>query len=100
MTTLVIPESPAELEEMVSDGPRMQAVIADGKFGEFINAYQARVATKAPELTAEIKEQIQLGFAEWMKDLGAKDAPPVDMTPGPQARPRIEGIQSLSLIHI
>jgi HK97 family phage major capsid protein len=94
VTITAIPTAPAELEEMLNDGTRMKNVLADGQFPEFIKKYQASVATKAPDITAEVREQIQLGFAEWMKASGAVDAPPVDMTPGPQATPRVEGFQT------
>ena len=96
MTTIAIPTAPAELEEWLHDGDRMKNVLAEGAFPEFIKNYQTAVAKKDPDIRAEVREQIQLGFAEWMKASGAKDdeVPPVDLTPGPAATPRIQGIRS------
>ena len=96
MTTIAIPTAPAELEEWLHDGDRMKNVLAEGQFPEFIKSYQANVAKKDPDIKAEVREQIQLGFAEWMKNHGAddKNLPPVDLTPGPAATPRIQGFQS------
>jgi len=93
--TITIPEAPHELEEMLNDGAKMQAVFKEGQFGDFVRAYQNTVAKKNPDIKAEVKEQIQLGFAEWMKESGVKngDAPPVDLTPGSAAQPRVQGYQ-------
>lgn len=93
--TITIPEAPHELEEMLNDGARMQAVLKEGQFGDFIKQYQAKVAKKDPDIKAEVKEQIQLGFAEWMKESGVKngDAPPVDLTAGPAGQPRVRGYE-------
>ncbi len=92
--TITIPEAPHELEEMLADGKRMKAVFDEGQFGDFVKAYQNKVAKKAPDITAEVKEQIQLGFAEWMTENGVRkgDAPPVDLTNGPAAQPHIHGL--------
>jgi len=88
--TVTIPEAPHELEEMLSDGPKMQKVFAEGKFGDFVKAYQGIVAKKNPDIKAEIAEQVQLGMAQFMKDNNEKAGiPPVDLTPGPAAQPRV-----------
>lgn len=94
--TITIPEAPHELEEMLNDGPRMQAVFKENLFGEFVRAYQNKVAKKDPDLQAQIQEGIQLGMAEFLKANGgdAKDTPPVDLSPGPAALPRVKGLTS------
>lgn len=94
--TITIPEAPHELEEMLNDGPKMQAVFKDGLFGDFIKAYQNKVAKKDTDIEAQIREGVQLGMAEFLKNNGGDpaDAPPVDLTPGPGAMPRVKGLTS------
>jgi len=88
--TVTIPEAPHELEEMLSDGAKMQDVFKEGKFGDFVKAYQNKAAKKDPDIKAQIAEQVQLGMAQFMKDNNEKaGAPPVDLTPGPAAQPRV-----------
>lgn len=94
--TITIPEAPHELEEMLNDAPRMQAVFKENLFGEFVKAYQNKVAKKDPEIQAQIAEGVQVGIAEFLKNNGGDpaDAPPVDFTPGPAAMPRVRGLSS------
>jgi HK97 family phage major capsid protein len=88
--TITIPEAPHELEEMLSDGAKMQAVFKEGQFGDFVKAYQSASAKKNPDIKAEIAEQVQLGMAQFMKDNNEKAGiPPVDLSPGPAAQPRV-----------
>ena len=91
MTTTAIPTTSAELEEWMNDGERMKNVLKEGKFKEFVGNYQIANAKKNPDIKAEIAEQVQLGMAAFMKDNGADkgDVPPVDLSPGPAAQPRV-----------
>jgi HK97 family phage major capsid protein len=90
VTTTAIPTTSAELEEWMNDGERMTNVMKEGKFKEFVNAYQGANAKAAPDIRAEIAEQVQLGMAQFMKDNGEKAGiPPVDLSPGPAAQPRV-----------
>lgn len=94
--TTAIPTAPHELEEMLNDGARMTSVIKEGKLGDVIAAYQKNIADKQPDLQAQINEGIQVGMAEFLKNNGgdAKNAPPVDLSPGPAALPRVKGLTS------
>jgi HK97 family phage major capsid protein len=96
MTGIAIPEAPAELEDMLTDGARMTAILKEGRLGDVIKAYQKNIAAKDPDIQAQIREGVQLGMAEFLNASGgeAKDAPPVDMSPGPSARPYIKGLTS------
>lgn len=90
MTTIAIPTTSAELEEWMHDGERMTNVLKEGKFKEFVGNYQAANAKADPDIRSQINEGIQLGMAEFLKSNGEKgDAPPVDLTPGPAAAPRV-----------
>jgi HK97 family phage major capsid protein len=94
--TITIPEAPHELEEMFNDGAKMTTVIQEGKLLDVIKAYQNKVAKKDPDIQAQIAEGVQLGMAEYLASHGGdpKDAPPVDLSPGPQATPYIKGLTS------
>lgn len=94
MTTTAIPTASAELEDMLSDPARMQALFEEKRFGEFVHAYQAASEKKNPDIKAEIAEQVQLGMAAFLKETGEKaGVPPVDLTAsmssGPAAQPRV-----------
>lgn len=90
MTTTAIPTTSAELEEWMNDGERMKNVLKEGRFKEFVGNYQSASAKTSPDIRAEIAEQVQLGMAQFMKDNGEKaGVPPVDLTPGPAAKPRV-----------
>src|SRR4249920_1133595 len=86
--TLPIPQTAAELEEMLGDTKRMKPVYEamqngdTGDFIEIIRAYAATQARKDPDIAAQVKEQVQLAVAEMYReneDTGGK--PPVDLTP-------------------
>lgn len=95
MTALAIPTSAAELEEFLADDTKLKAVFEAGRFGDFTRAYANAATRKDPEIAAQIREQIELGFANYLKDnpAGANTgAPPVDLSPGPNARPVVQGV--------
>ena len=92
MTITAIPTTSAELEEWMHAGERMTDVLKEGKLGEFIGSFQAANAKKNPDIKAELAEMVQLGFAEFMKNNAADQKagiPPVDLSPGPAAQPRV-----------
>jgi len=93
--TITIPEAPHELEEMLADGAKMQAVAKEGKLLDVVKAYQKTIAKKDPEIQAQIREGVQLGLAEYLDKhgVGEKDRPPVDLSNGPAATPRIRGAE-------
>lgn len=93
--TTAIPTASAELEEMLGDSTKMQALFEEKRFGEFVNAYQSASAKKNPDIKAEIAEQVQLGMDRFLKDNSEKaGVPPVDLTAGltggPAAQPRVQ----------
>lgn len=74
-TTIPIPTSADELEEMLTDG-RVGDMFADGKptaeFGEFIRNYASALQGKNTELAARVREETQLVLDEWLKGNGDK----------------------------
>lgn len=88
--TIPIPTTAAELASMANDDTRLHAVLADpAARQEFFNNYAAAHQKKDPGVTAEIREEIQRGFAELLKangmDGGGK--PPVPLNAHPLDRP-------------
>lgn len=70
MTKVAIPTNPAELEEMLSDRAKVETLMSEGQFPEFITAYARTVMNKDTDLKAQVREQTQLALAEFLKDNG------------------------------
>jgi HK97 family phage major capsid protein len=69
--TLVIPDTAEGLEEMLSDLPRVRAMMSEpGKFKEFMNVYARRMWDKDNDLKQQVKEQVQTTMAEFARDNG------------------------------
>jgi HK97 family phage major capsid protein len=81
-TRQVIPTSPAELEEMLSDPHRMQGVFGDkALFGEFIRNYARTVMAKDDSIQAQIRDETQRTLAQWLKDNQADGIKRVNLDP-------------------
>lgn len=96
--TISIPDSPAGLAEVLNDAGKLQELWASKEsLGEFIEGY-AKAVDKADrgEMKAEAREQMQLVLAEYLKNNGSSDKPPVDYA-GKRAdnlQPQIKGLSS------
>lgn len=66
--TVVIPESPAELEQMLNDDKWLKNVFANGKLSDVVKQYAKNVAEKDTDLTQQIKEQTQAALAEFVRN--------------------------------
>lgn len=68
MTTVAIPSKPEELEDFLGDPARVKAMMSEpGKFKEFIGVYAQATMNKDQDLKAQIKEQVQIGLADFMR---------------------------------
>lgn len=65
---VTIPDDPAQLEEMLADGKKVQALFKNGQFGDFINKYAGSVLNKQQEINAQIRDQVNSTLAQWLKD--------------------------------
>lgn len=76
-----IPQTAAELEEMLSDTRRMSDVITDPKaFGEFVRAYSSAAMTS--ELKAQVDDGIKAGLVDFTQHQSRIDgAVPAQRTP-------------------
>ncbi len=79
MTKPAIPQSPGELAEILNDAAKFKEFFTDDDVrNEFIDGYQ-RKSDKNGEITTQVREQVQLGMAEFMAANGAKAGPPVPL---------------------
>jgi len=77
----VIPQSPEELEEILHDPEQVKAIFGDPQASkEFLTAYSRNVINKDNEFAAQLREQVQLGMAEFLKASGVQNGPPVDIS--------------------
>lgn len=69
MTKTVIPTDAAELEEMLGDSARMQALFTDtAAFGEFVTNYARATHAKDQALGQQVREETQRVLAEFLRD--------------------------------
>lgn len=80
MTKIAIPTAPSELEELLADQTKVQALMREGQFPELVTAYARTVMDKDRDLAAQVKEQTQLVLAEFLKNNKA-DVQTLDFSP-------------------
>jgi HK97 family phage major capsid protein len=78
---VVIPDTPAGLEEMMHDAARMKALFKqkDG-FANFVREYAKAIHNKDQEIATQVREETQRVLADWLKDNKELDgAQPVNL---------------------
>jgi HK97 family phage major capsid protein len=69
--TFTMPTKAEELEDMLGDPAQVKAMMGQpGQFKEFIQAYAQAQWNKDHDLQAQIREQVQIGIAEFMQSNG------------------------------
>jgi HK97 family phage major capsid protein len=69
--TMSIPTKPDELEEFLGDPTNVRNMMTEpGKFKEFIKAYAQMTVDKDNDLQRQIKDQVQIGLADFMRANG------------------------------
>lgn len=66
--TVVIPESPEQLEEAFNDESLMQNIFTEGNFGRFTHAYMKAFVGSAKEDVKAFHEKAQADMADFMRD--------------------------------
>lgn len=74
--TTAIPSTAAELEDWLNSSDKIVESVKDGSFGDIIKAY---AASAAPQVTTELKDEIQRSIANYIKDNRDKGYSPVDL---------------------
>lgn len=67
---LPVPTSAAELEDLLSDKAKIDAMIASGQFTEVIQNYARIINDKDTSIKQQITEEVQRVTAEWLKEYG------------------------------
>lgn len=65
---IAIPETQAELEELLGDGTKVQALMRDGQFRDVVKAYAGVVAKKDTDIQRQVKEETQRVLAEYLRE--------------------------------
>lgn len=68
MAKITIPESPSELEELLSDGTKVQSLMAEGQFNDVVKAYAQAVAKKDQDLQRQVKEETQRVLRDYLRE--------------------------------
>jgi HK97 family phage major capsid protein len=90
VSKMVIPQSPDELAEILNDAKKLQEIFADkDSVKEFMDSYSRNVTNKDHEFAAQLREQVQMGMAEFLEANGAKHGPPVGVSE--LGRPQLGG---------
>jgi HK97 family phage major capsid protein len=66
--TTTVPTAPAELEEILSDRTKVEALFKEGTFGQFVKNYADAIKAKDESVATQVREETQRVLAEWLKD--------------------------------
>lgn len=66
MTKIAIPTATAELEELLDDASKVQAMLVDGQFKDVIKQYAQNLAGEGTDLQRQVKEQTQAVLHEYL----------------------------------
>src|SRR5258708_8249532 len=88
--TMTIPQSPDELAEILNDAAKFKDVFSDpDTTKEFLDSYSRNVHNKDHEFAAQLREQVQMGMADFLKANGGRNGPPVGLSP--EGAPTLNG---------
>lgn len=80
MPKIAIPSTSVELEDLLNDRSKVQNLMEEGQFTEFIAEYARVVVNKDASLAQQVREQTQAELAKMLKT-DPKSTPPVDFNP-------------------
>ncbi|MFC4609730.1 phage major capsid protein [Streptomyces maoxianensis] len=80
-TATVIPTNAAELEEMLSDRSKVEALMGEGRFKDVVSAYARAVQDKDESIATQVREEVQRVTAAFLKDNGAENIRRVNLDP-------------------
>ncbi|MFD9618495.1 phage major capsid protein [Streptomyces virginiae] len=81
MTATVIPTNAAELEEMLGDRSKVEALMGEGRFKDVVAAYARVVHDKDESIATQVREEVQRVTAAFLKDNGAQNIQRVNLDP-------------------
>jgi HK97 family phage major capsid protein len=65
---ITIPASQSELEELLSDGAKVQNLMQEGQFKDVVAAYSKTILAKDQELSRQVQEETQRVLAEYLRE--------------------------------
>lgn len=68
MAKIAIPSAQGELEDLLADPGKVQALMQEGQFNDVIKAYARTVAEKDVDLQAQVKSETQRVLAEYLRE--------------------------------
>src|SRR5260221_234645 len=80
-----VPSTPEEMCEFLADSARVNAQLqgkSKAQQADFFRQYAANFNAADPGAGAQLREQIQLGMAEFLRDSGYRAGAPVNLAPG------------------
>jgi HK97 family phage major capsid protein len=79
-TATAVPTNQTELEELLSDQAKVQAVIKAGQFPQVVENYARNVAKTDMDIQRQVKEQVQAVLTDLLKENG-QDVERLNLTP-------------------
>jgi HK97 family phage major capsid protein len=80
-TATVIPTNAAELEEMLGDRAKVEALMGEGRFKDVVAAYARVVHDKDETIATQVREEVQRVTAAFLKENGAENVKRVNLDP-------------------
>jgi HK97 family phage major capsid protein len=71
-TATAVPQTAEEFEELLNDTGRLGAALQDGSFPGLVKDYAQNWSAKNEEMVAQFREQMQLGWQQFMQDNAAQ----------------------------
>lgn len=68
MAKIDIPTGQSELEELLADGTKVQALMREGQFNDVVKAYAKHVADKDTDLARQVKDETQRVLAAYLRE--------------------------------
>jgi HK97 family phage major capsid protein len=91
VTKIAIPTSSEELQELLGDDAKMKDIWREGQFAELTKAYVTASAKKnGDEISQQMREQLQTGLTQMMRENGQNLVPKIDLTAG--GTPQVAGL--------
>jgi len=78
---MTIPTGAAELEAMLGDGKKMQAIFGTPLFGEFITNYARTVHERDLSIATQVQEETQRVLSNWLRENQPEGIERLDLTP-------------------
>lgn len=78
---IVVPETPAQLEEFLHDPKNVVKALQAGKLDEVLRKYASNFMAKEMDLSKQVQDQVQGTLREWLKENREEGLLPVNLGP-------------------